>query len=100
MDDLDITLLIDISPIIVPFWCHCELFTSCNSIICTCILYTGISDERYYCTFRIPNMEYTTGTHSLTFQLMLNGEIRGSTTTRFVVTNGKLILLQSQFVSK
>ena len=100
MDGLNITLLIDGSPIIVPFWCHRELFTSCNSIICTCILYTGISDERCYCTFRIPNMEYTAGTHSLTFQSMLNGEIRGSTTTRFVVTNGKLILLQSQFVSK
>ena len=100
MDDLNITLLIDGSPIIVPFWCHRELFTSSNSIICTYILYTGISDESCYCIFRIPNMEYSIGIHNLTFQSILNGEIRGSTTAVFRVTDSKLIQLQSQFVSK
>ena len=64
------------------------------------ILYVGISDERCYCTFRIPNMEYSIGTHSLTFQSILNGEIRGSTTAVFRVTDSKLIQSQSQFVSK
>ena len=97
---MDITLLIDGSLITVEFWCHCELFTSCNLIICTCILYTGISDEIWYCVFIIRNMEYAIGTHNLTFQSILNGEIRGSTTTRFLVTDSKLILLQSQIVSK
>ena len=45
-----------------------------------------------YCTFRIPNMEYATGAHTITFQSILNGEIRGSTTSRFFVTDSKLIL--------
>ena len=39
LDDLNITLLIDGSPITVPFDCVRELFVLCNSIIlCTCIL--------------------------------------------------------------
>ena len=39
LDDLNITLLIDGSPITVPFDCVRELFILCNSIIlCTCIL--------------------------------------------------------------
>ena len=63
------------------------------------IMYTGISDEMCYCTFRIANMEYSIGTHALTFQSILNGEVRGSTSTMFIVTDSKLILLQSQFVS-
>ena len=58
-------------------------------------MYTGISDEMYYCTFRIANMEYAIGTHTLTFQSILNGEVRGSTSTMFLVTDSKLILLQS-----
>ena len=45
-----------------------------------------------YCTFRIPNMEYATGAHTITFQSILNGKIRGSTTSRFFVTDSKLIL--------
>ena len=36
-------------------------------------------------------MEYATGIHNITFQAMLNGEIRGSTTTNFIVTDRKLI---------
>ena len=55
------------------------------------IMYTGISDEMCYCTFRIANMEYAIGTYTLTFQSILNGEIRGSTSTRFLVPNSKLI---------
>ena len=64
------------------------------------IMYTGISDEMCYCIFRIPNMEYSIGTHTLTFQSILNGEVRGSTSTMFIVTDSKPILLQLQFVSK
>ena len=56
------------------------------------IMYTGISDEMCYCTFRIANMEYAIGTHTLTFQSILNGEVRGSTSTMFIVTDSKLIL--------
>ena len=55
-------------------------------------MYTGISDEMCYCTFRIANMEYEIGTHTLTFQSILNGEVRGSTNTRILVTDSKLIL--------
>ena len=55
------------------------------------IMYTDISDEMCYCTFRIANMEYAIGPHTLTFQSILNGEVRGSTSTMFLVTDGKLI---------
>ena len=91
-NDLNITLLIDGSPIIVPFECRREFSTLYNLILCTCISFIGISDEMCYCAFRIPNMEYATGAHSITFQSILNGEIRGSTTSRFIVTDSKLIL--------
>ena len=63
-----------------------------NLMIMHGYLFTGISDEMCYCTFRIPNMEYATGAHTITFQSILNGEIRGSTTSRFIVTDSKLIL--------
>ena len=53
------------------------------------IMYTGISDEMCYCTFRIANMEYAIGTHTLTFQSILNGEVRGSTSIRFLVKGSK-----------
>ena len=36
-------------------------------------------------------MEYAIGTHTLTFQSILNGEVRGSTSTMFIVTDSKLI---------
>ena len=49
----------------------------------------GIDEETCYCTFRIPNGEYRIGYHDLTFLSILNGEIRGSTTTPFIVTDGK-----------
>ena len=52
-------------------------------------MYTGISDEMCYCTFRIANMEYAIGTHTLTFQSILNGEVRGSTSIRFLVKGSK-----------
>ena len=36
-------------------------------------------------------MEYATGIHNVTFQALLNGEIRGSTTSILIVTDRKLI---------
>ena len=41
------------------------------------------------CSFRIPNMEYSVGQHDITFQAIVNGEIRGSTTTQFFMTDSK-----------
>ena len=41
------------------------------------------------CSFRIPNNEYSIGQHKVTFQAILNGEIRGSITTQFFVTDSK-----------
>ena len=38
-------------------------------------------------------MEYTVGAHNITFQSILNGEIRGSTTSSFVVSNGVLFCI-------
>ena len=35
-------------------------------------------------------MEYAIGTYTLTFQSILNGEVRGSTSTMFIVTDSKL----------
>ena len=43
-------------------------------------------------------MEYEIGTHTLTFQSILNGEVRGSTNTMFIVTNSKLILFTVTFL--
>ena len=61
-------------------------------------MYTiGIDDYTCYCTFRIPNIEYKVGSHNITFQAILNSEIRGSITTPFFVTNGKFILNATQF---
>ena len=50
---------------------------------------TGIDEQTCFCTFRIPNGEYSIGRHNLTILSILNGTIRGSTTTPFVVTDGK-----------
>ena len=55
-------------------------------------MYTGISDEMCYCTFRIANMEYENEIHTLTFQSILNSKVRGSTDSRFFLTDSKLII--------
>ena len=49
----------------------------------------GIDENMCECSFRIPNMEYDVGEHDITFQAIVNGEIRGSTTTQFFVTDSK-----------
>ena len=96
LEDLNITLLIDGTLIAVPFDCVRKLVISCNSITYKYMhmyfMYTGISDEMRYCIFRIANMEYSIGTHTLTFLSILNGKVRGSTDSRFFLTDSKLIL--------
>ena len=49
----------------------------------------GIDENMCNCYFRIPNMEYSVGQHDITFQAIVNGEIRGSATTQFFVTDSK-----------
>ena len=62
---------------------------------------TGISDEMCFCTLTIPNMEYGFGSHNITFQGVLNGQIRGSTTSRFLVTDSKHnIFMLSHLIDK
>jgi len=43
------------------------------------------------CNFTIPNKEYDIGSHTITFQSILNGEIRGSTTIDFSVIDRKSV---------
>ena len=57
------------------------------------ILYTDIDENMCYCAFRIANMEIDLGEHSITFQAILNGEVRGSTTSQFFVTDSKFICI-------
>ena len=57
------------------------------------IPYTGIDENMCYCAFRIANMEIDLGEHSITFQAILNGEVRGSTTSQFFVTDSKFICI-------
>ena len=53
-------------------------------------MYTiGIDENMCECSFRISNMEYIVGQHDITFQAIVNGEIRGSTTSQFFVTDSK-----------
>ena len=49
----------------------------------------GIDEDMYKCSFRMPNNEYSIGQHDITFQAIVNGEIRGSTTSQFFVTDSK-----------
>ena len=49
----------------------------------------GTDVQTCYCTFKIPNGEYSIGRYNLTFLSILDGEIRGSTSTPFIVTDGK-----------
>ena len=82
LDSLSITLLIDGSPIPVPHECQRKL----NFLtIKTSQVYTvGIDENMCSCAFRIANMEIDIGEHSITFQAILNGEVRGSTTSQFL----------------
>ena len=51
----------------------------------------GMDEDMCSCAFKIANMEIDVGQHSITFQAILNGEVRGSTTLQFFVTDSKFI---------
>ena len=89
LDSLNITLLINGSPIPVPYECQRKL--NFQAIKMSQVYTVGIDENMCYCVFRIANMEIDVGQHSITFQAILNGEVRGSTTSQFFVTDSKFI---------